>query len=251
MLVGKLALVTGCARGRSNGRAIALSLAKAGANVAVADILIDQSEQVAKEIRDLGRSAVAVKMDIGNYDEVQIGFQRVVHELGSIDILVNNAAITTNFGTIKKMDPSAWDKEISVNLSGAFYCIKQVFQSMADKKWGRIISISSIAGIMGGHGQCSYSASKAGLIGLMKTVALEGARYGITANTVTLGAIGTDAFHNLPDDARKNIISRIALKKEGDPEDVGSIVTYLSSDGAKYITGANILVTGGADLIVF
>ena len=149
------------------------------------------------------------------------------------------------------MKREAWDKEIAVNLSGAFYCVKQVFDDMAEKKWGRIINISSVAGVLGGYGQCSYSSSKAGLIGLTKTIALEGARHGITANAITLGVIGTDAFYDLPEEARTRILKRVAVRKEGDPADVASLVAFLCSDEAKYITGANMMLTGGLDLFVF
>ena len=122
---------------------------------------------------------------------------------------------------------------------------------MAEKKWGRIINITSVAGTMGGFGQCSYSSSKAGLIGLTKTIALEGARLGITANAVTLGIIGTDAFNVLPEKVQEKIISRVPMKREGVPDDVASIVAFLASDEAKYITGANVMLTGGLDLFAF
>ena len=153
---------------------------------------------MAEEIRAIGSKSLAVKMDLSDYDQVTEGFEKIRKELGAVDILVNNAAIMTNMATISAMKKEAWEKEISVNLSGAFYCVKQVFDDMAEKKWGRIINITSVAGTMGGFGQCSYSSSKAGLIGLTKTIALEGARLGITANAVTLGIIGTDAFNVLP-----------------------------------------------------
>ena len=123
--------------------------------------------------------------------------------------------------TISAMKKEAWEKEIAVNLSGAFYCVKQVFDGMAEKKWGRIINISSLAGTMGGFGQCSYSSSKAGLIGLTKTIALEGARFGITGNTVTLGIIGTDAFYDLPEKIRSKIVKRVPLGKERLPRTCG------------------------------
>ena len=153
--------------------------------------------------------------------------------------------------TISKMKIEAWEKEIAVNLSGAFYCVKQVFDDMATKGWGRIINIASVAGVLGGFGQCSYSSSKAGLIGLTKTIALEGARFNITSNAVTLGVIGTDAFDDLPEKARERILTRVALRKEGAPGDVASMVAFLASDEARYVTGANMMLTGGLDLFVF
>ena len=251
MLEGKTCFVSGAARGRGNGRAIALKLAEKGADVAVGDILYEEAASVASEIKAMGRKSIAVKMDVSAYEEVKAGFDEIKGELGSVDILVNNAAIMTNMATISAMKKEAWGKEIAVNLSGPFFCVKQVFDEMADKKWGRIINISSVAGSMGGFGQCSYSSSKAGLIGLTKTIALEGARFGITANAVTLGVIGTDAFYDLPEKARDKILKRVALKKEGEPDDVASLVAYLASDEAKYVTGANMMLTGGLDLFVF
>jgi len=245
---GKLCFVSGAARGRGNGRAIALKLAKEGADVAVGDIRYEEAESVANEITALGRRALAVKMDVSNYDEVEAGFAQIKKELGPVDILVNNAAIMTNMATISAMQKEAWEKEISVNLSGAFFCVKQVFDNMKEKEWGRIINISSVAGTMGGFGQCSYSSSKAGLIGLTKTIALEGAIAGITANAITLGIIGTDAFYDLPEKVRTQIIKRVPMRMEGSPEDVACLVAFLASDEAKYITGANMMLSGGLDL---
>lgn len=250
MLIGKVCFVSGAARGKGNGKAIALKLAEKGAAVAVADIRYEEAQGVADEIKAKGCKSIAVRMDVSNFDEVAAGFDLIKKELGPVDILVNNAAIMTNMATISAMKKEAWEKEIAVNLSGAFFCIKQVFDDMARKKWGRIINISSVAGVMGGYGQCSYSASKAGLIGLTKTVALEGARFGITANAVTLGIIGTDAFFDLPEKVREGVTRRIPLRSEGSPEDVANVVAFLSSDEAKYLNGANVMVTGGLDLFV-
>jgi 3-oxoacyl-[acyl-carrier protein] reductase len=251
MLNGKVCFVSGAARGRSNGRSIALKLAEKGADVAVGDIRYEEAQAVANEIRSMGRNSIAVDMDLSNYDQVETALKKVKEGLGAIDILVNNAAIMTNIATISKMKREAWEKEITVNLSGAFYCVKQVFDSMCEKGWGRIINITSVAGVMGGYGQCSYSASKAGLIGLTKTIALEGARSGVTSNVITLGVIGTDAFYDLPEAARGRITKRVALQKEGHPDNVASMVAFLASDEAQYITGANMMITGGLDLFVF
>ncbi len=250
MLKGKVCFVSGAARGRGNGRSIALRLAEKGADLAVADIRYEEVKSVADEIKNLGRRAIAIRMDVSIYDEVAAGFDQIKKELGDVDILVNNAAIMTNFATISNMKKEAWTKEIAVNLTGAFYCVKQVFDTMVAKKWGRIINISSVAGALGGYGQCSYSASKAGLIGLTKTIALEGARFGITANAITLGIIGTDAFYDLAEKARASIINRVPMRKEGSPEDVASMVAFLASDEANYINGSNVMVTGGLDLFV-
>lgn len=248
MLEGKTCFVSGAARGRGIGRAIALKLAERGADIAVADIRYEEAKSVADEIKKFGRKAIAVKMDVSIYDEVKTGFDQVKKELGDVDILVNNAAIMTNFATISDMKIEAWIKEIAVNLTGAFYCVKQVFDTMLAKNWGRIINISSVAGTLGGYGQCSYSASKAGLIGFTKTIALEGARFGITANAITLGIIGTDAFYDLAEKARTSIINRVPMRKEGSPEDVANMVVFLASDEARYLNGANVMLTGGLDL---
>ena len=250
MLKGKVCFVSGAARGKGNGRAIALKLAKEGADVAVGDIRHEEAQDVSDEIRVLGRRSLALKMDLSNHEEVEKGFAQIKQEIGTVDILVNNAAIMTNMATISAMKKESWEKEIAVNLSGAFFCVKHAFDGMAEKKWGRIISITSVAGTMGGYGQCSYSASKAGLIGLTKTIALEGARFGITANAVTLGIIGTDAFYDLPEKVRTQIIKRVPLRMEGSPEDVASVVAFLASDEARYITGANMMLSGGLDLFV-
>ena len=249
--MGRVGFVTGAARGRGNGRAIALKLAKTGVDVATGDILYEEAQIVAEEIKALGCRSLAVKMDVSEYEQVKEGFKRIEKELGSVDILVNNAAVMTNQATLSAMKKEAWEKEIAVNLSGAFFCVKQVFDKMTEKKWGRIINISSIAGAMGGFGQCSYSASKAGLIGLTKTIALEGARFGITANAITLGVIGTDAFYDLPEKIRDRVVKKVALGSEGSPEDVAAMAAFLASDEAKYVTGANVMLTGGLDLFVF
>lgn len=250
-LKGRLAFVSGAARGRGNGRAIAFTLAREGADVVTADIRSEEAQAVAEEVRALGRKAMALTMDIGVYEQVAEGFSKIAKQLGTIDVLVNNAAIMTNIATLSKMDQKAWDQEIRVNLSGAFYCIQQVFDTMVDKGWGRIINISSVAAMMGGYGQAAYAASKAGLVGLTKTVALEGARSGITANAITLGVIGTDAFYEIPDSVQDRVKKRVAMAREGSPKDVAEMVAFLASDKAQYITGANIMLTGGLDLFVF
>jgi 3-oxoacyl-[acyl-carrier protein] reductase len=164
---------------------------------------------------------------------------------------VNNAALTTNVATISKMDKKDWDREISINLSGVFYCIKQVFDSMAERKWGRIINISSVAGVLGGFGQCGYASCKAGIIGLAKTVALEGARAGITCNVVAPGVVKTDAFFAVPEKMRERISKRTAMGFPGEPMDVAQAIAFLVSEEAKYITGQVLMVGGGIDLFTF
>jgi len=248
-LEGKVALITGSARGL--GRETALTLAKRGVDVAIPDILLEQAKSTAEEIRALGRRSIALQMDVSNYEQVGEGFAKVVATLGPIDILVNNAALTTNVATISKMDKKDWDREISINLTGVFYCIKQVFDSMAERKWGRIINISSVAGILGGFGQCGYASCKAGVIGLAKTVALEGARAGITCNVVAPGVVKTDAYFAVPEKMRERISKRTAMGFPGEPMDVAETIAFLVSEEAKYITGQVIMVGGGIDLFTF
>ena len=177
---GKVAIVTGGSGGL--GRVHCLSLAKVGCNVAVtANSHLEKAEAVVKEIEALGKKAVAVKMNVADLDEVQSGVKKVAETLGPVDILVNNAAFgIVRAVTIAKMDKKDWDMDLSVNLTGAFNTIKCCIPGMLERGWGRIINISSIAGTMGGAGQCSYATTKAGIIGLTKTVALEGARKGVT-----------------------------------------------------------------------
>jgi 3-oxoacyl-[acyl-carrier protein] reductase len=221
------------------------------ADEAIPDILVEQAKSTAEEIKGLGRRSIALQMDVSDYSQVEEGFARVVSELGPIDILVNNAALTTNVATISKMDKKNWDREISINLSGVFYCIKQVFDSMAERKWGRIINISSVAGILGGFGQCGYSSCKAGIIGLAKTVALEGARVGITCNVVAPGVVKTDAYFAVPDKARERINMRTAMGFPGELMDVAEAIAFFVSEEAKYITGQVLMVGGGIDLFTF
>jgi 3-oxoacyl-[acyl-carrier protein] reductase len=245
VIVGRVGFVTGAARGKGNGRAIALKLSKTGVDVATGDILYEEAQSVAQEIKALGRRSLAVKMDVSDYEQVKEGFKRIEEELGSVDILVNNAAIMTNQATISAMKKEAWEKEIAVNLSGAFFCVKQVFDRMAEKKWGRIINISSVAGAMGGFGQCSYSASKAGLIGFTKTIAKEFAQRGINVNAIAPGYIETPMTDALPDKAKEELKRMIPMERLGRPEDVAHAVLFLVSEASSYITGQVLSVDGG------
>jgi 3-oxoacyl-[acyl-carrier protein] reductase len=248
LLDGRVAFVTGGARGL--GKVLAQALAKEGAQVAVADIR-DEVEQTARGLEEGGYRSVAVKMDVSDYDSVVKGFARAVEQLGPVDILINNAAITDNMATVIKMDKKNWDREISVNLSGAFYCVKQVLSSMTERKWGRIINIISGAGMHGGFGQCSYSASKAGLVGLARSIALETARKGVTSNCVNPGLMPTPAFFGLDEKIRERILRTIPSRQPCDPENVANVVVFLVSDKASYITGATYDVTGGQDLFTY
>jgi NAD(P)-dependent dehydrogenase (short-subunit alcohol dehydrogenase family) len=248
MLEGKVAVVTGAARGL--GKVLATSLASEGALVAVADIS-DDVEVTAKELRDAGHRSVGLKMDISDYDAVEKGFAKVVESLGPVDILINNAAITDNNALAYKMEKANWDREIAVNLSGAFYCIKQVVKPMMDRKFGRIINIISGAGLLGGFGQASYSSAKAGMIGLARSIALETARHGVTSNCINPGLMATPAYYRLDEKIRERLLRTIPSRQPCNPEWVGHMVVFLCSDKASYITGATYDVAGGQGLATF
>jgi len=248
---GKVALATGGSGGL--GRVHCLTLAKAGCNVAVTGHShLEKAEAVAKEIQDLGRKAIAVKMDLADLDEVQQGVKKVAEALGSVAILVNNAAFgIVRAVTIANMDKKDWDRDLSVNLSGAFNTIKCCIPGMVERGWGRIINISSIAGTMGGMGQCSYAATKAGLIGLTKTAALEGARKGVTCNAIVLGVFDGGSFYEVAPEFRERIIKRMAMRRAGDPQELSNVLVFLASEESSYVTGETIEVSGGASLFTF
>ena len=248
---GKVALVTGGSGGL--GRVHGLTLAKAGCNVAVTGRAhLEKAEDVVKEIQTLGRKGIAVKMDLADLDEVQEGVNKVEEALGPVDILVNNAAFgIVRAVTIANMDKKDWDRDLSVNLTGAFNTIKCCIPGMLERGWGRIINISSIAGTMGGMGQCSYAATKAGLIGLTKTAALEGARKGVTCNAIVLGVFDGGSFYEVAPEFRERIIKRMAMRRAGDPRELSNVLAFLASEESSYLTGEAIEVSGGASLFTF
>jgi len=271
-LKGKVALITGASRGL--GRAIALSLGQAGTDVALTDILLEgqdhdteklgqysvlaghfaqqgmvKTRAGAQEIQSMGSRSRAFKMDVADMDEVRRVVQAVEAELGTIDILVNNAAVMDNLGKFDEQKLERWERDLKVNLTGAYNCSKAVWSSMVCKGWGRIINISSVAALMGASLQPSYGATKAGLIGLSKSLAIEAGRYGITVNTVCPGFIATEAVQLYDERMTERIAKRTALKRMGRPEEVAQVVAFLASDAASYITGAVIPVTGGIDLL--
>ncbi len=268
----KVALVTGASRGL--GRAIALSLGQAGAAVAVTDLLIENDAsdeaainqysmlaghfsrtggvktlQTAEEIQAMGSPSCAIKLDVTDREEVKRVVQAIEEQLGPIDILVNNAAVMDNMGKFEDQKPERWNRDLQVNLTGAYNCISAVWPSMTNRKTGRIINISSVAGLMGAWLQPSYGATKAGLIGLTKSLAIEAGRYGITVNAVCPGFIATEAVKLHDPKMIERIEKRTALKRMGRPEEVAAVVTFLTSESASYITGAVIPVTGGIDLL--
>ena len=248
---GKVVLVTGGSGGL--GRVHSLSLAKAGGNIAVSGhIHLEKAEAVAKEIQAMGRKAIAVKMNLADLDEVRNGIKKAEEALGPVDILVNNAAFgIVRAVTLVNMDKKDWDQDLSVNLTGAFNTIKCCMSGMVERGWGRIINISSIAGTMGGMGQCSYATTKAGLIGLTKTVALEGARKGVTCNAIVLGVFDGGSFYEVAPEFRERIIKRMAMRRAGDPQELSNVLVFLASEESSYVTGETIEVSGGANLFTF
>lgn len=248
-LEGKVAFVSGSSRPHGIGRAIAVTLARDGADVAVSGWgHFEGAEAVAEEIKGMGRKSIAVKMDVSNYQEVQKGLAKVKQELGAVNILVNNAAQMGHFVPIYKATIEEFDNEVKICLNSAFYCIKEVWADMCENKWGRVVNISSIAGVMGGYGQSSYGAAKAGLIAMAKTVAIEGARFNITGNAVVVGIAKTDA--PLVDEALQSVGKRMLKRRLAEPQEIADAVAYLVSDEAQYMTGAVMNMMGGLDLFV-
>lgn len=240
-LNGKTALVTGASRGI--GRAIALRLAEDGANVAVIYAgSADKAEAVVNEITALGVNAKAYRCNVADSAAVNETVKSVTNDLGKIDILVNNAGITRD-GLMLRMKDEDFDAVLDTNLKGAFNMIRACYSGFVRKKSGRIINISSVSGIMGNAGQANYSASKAGVIGLTKSVARELASRGITCNAVAPGFIQTDMTENLGDN--NPLLNSIPLGRMGKPEDIAAAVAFLASDSAAYITGEVLKVDGG------
>lgn len=240
-LNGKTALVTGASRGI--GRAIALRLAEDGANVAVIYAgSADKAEAVVNEITALGVNAKAYRCNVADSAAANETVKAVTNDLGKIDILVNNAGITRD-GLMLRMKDEDFDAVLDTNLKGAFNMIRACYSGFIRKKSGRIINISSVSGIMGNAGQANYSASKAGVIGLTKSVARELASRGITCNAVAPGFIQTDMTENLGDN--NPLLNSIPLGRMGKPEDIAAAVAFLASDSAAYITGEVLKVDGG------
>lgn len=240
------AIVTGAGRGgRGIGRGIAVALAKAGCDIAVtARTNIADAEAVAEAVREMGREALAIQADVADSASVEALFEKVKTEWGRVDVLVNNAGLTRDT-LLLRMSEDDWDAVLDANLKGAFLCTRTAAKIMLKQKSGRIINITSINGQVGSPGQANYSASKAGMIGLTKTVAKELASRGITVNAVAPGFIETQMTDFAQGDAREELLKRIPLGRFGSIDDVGAVVAFLASDAASYITGQVITVDGG------
>lgn len=246
---GRVALVTGAARGI--GLSIARVLAGDGARVALLDLdpsVEDRAEEIGEEH---GVDTVGLVANVSLSDDVGDAFEAVRESLGPVSIVVNNAAIATEFARVVDMDQEAWERQLAVNLTGPFLVTQAALSHMVPEGWGRIVMISSGAAELGGVGQAGYVASKAGIVGLAKTVALEHARDGITCNALLPGLIDTDTAASIRDDIRDRIIKRIPARRMGHPEEVAYAVSWLASERAAYVNGASLFVSSGQELFSF
>ncbi len=239
---GKNALVTGS--GRGIGKEIALRLAQAGANIGICDLDLDTAKSTAAEIEALGRKAIALKADVSKAADVQAVFSAFIDKFQTIDILVNNAGITRD-GFIVRMKEEDWDLVLNINLKSAFLCCKEAAKQMLKARQGKIVNISSVVGISGNGCQANYSSSKAGLIGLTKTLAKEFATKNIQVNAIAPGFIQTPMTESLPPQAKEKLMSEIPMSKFGSPSDVANAALFLSSSFSDYITGHVLAVDGG------
>jgi NAD(P)-dependent dehydrogenase (short-subunit alcohol dehydrogenase family) len=260
-LAGRVALVTGAARGI--GRAIALELARCGAAVAVADLHPapfrgeryfrlrqrfsgdDEAVPTAEAARELGVAALELQLDVADAAAVEHAARAVETELGPIDVLVNNAGIVNNVATIAQMGPEAWDHELRVNLSGAFHTVRAIGPGMAERGWGRVINVSSVSARQPSLGQPAYAASKAGLIAFTQAVAQEFGPAGVTANAILPGLIATPLVVSMPASLRDSIARRAPLGRTGLPEEVAAVAVFLASPAASYVTATAIPCDGG------
>ncbi len=241
-MINRTALITGASRGI--GKACALALSAAGVRVALAARNVEQLNELAAHLRARDREAFVVALDLADPASIKQAAVTVAKEFGRIDILVNNAGITKD-GLALRMKKDDWDVVLTTNLTGAFLMSQQVLQGMMRERWGRIINISSVVAEMGNPGQTNYVASKAGLIGLTKSLAQEMGSRNITVNAVAPGFIETDMTHGLSPELKEKMLANIPLRRMGQPEDIAAAVVFLASDAASYITGHVLDVNGG------
>ena len=244
-LKGKVAIVTGTGRQGAMGHTIAKTLAAEGADIACVDINIEGAEAIAKELVGMGVKAIAYNVNQSEHQQVVDGVAKIKADLGPPDILVNNAALLRGGGRIQTTTVEDWKTNLKINLDGPWHWIREVWDMMVEKKWGRIVNISSIVGLIGNVGQCNYSASKAGVIGFTKSLAREVASRGITVNAVAPGYIATPMTESLPESVQQKFRDWIPVKRFGTPEEITHAVKFLLSDEAAYITGQVINVNGG------
>lgn len=242
-LAGRIALVTGA--GRGIGRAAAIALAQKGANVAINYNASEEgAQETAREIREIGGEAMVVQADIASGEQVEAMISEVLGAWDKIDILVNNAGVIKD-NLIIRMSESDWDYVMNIDLRGVFLCTRLATRSMVRNRWGRIINIGSVVGLAGNPGQSNYAAAKAGLVGFTRSIAKELAPRNITANMVAPGYIVTDVTDALPEEIKERLSSLIPMGRRGEPEEISSVVAFLASDDATYITGQTINVDGG------
>jgi 3-oxoacyl-[acyl-carrier protein] reductase len=238
----RVAFVTGASRGI--GRAITLALCRADFDVVAAATTLETSQEFAEAMQAAGVGLMALNLDLRKPESIKEAFARALKTKGRVDVLVNNAGITRD-GLAMRMKPADWDAVLRTNLDGAFLAIQQVLPGMVRNRWGRIINICSVVGQTGSAGQVNYAASKAGLIGMTKSLAQEVGSRGITVNVVAPGFIATDMTKDLPDEHKRKILESIPLERIGTPEDVAAAVRFLASEEAGYITGHVLSVNGG------
>jgi len=241
--IATVALITGAARGI--GRAIALALARPGLTIYLNDISLgEEAARTQKDVAAKGAEAKLIEFNVADFVQVQQGIDEIVKESGRLDLLVNNAGITRD-NLILRMKEEEWDAVLAVNLKGAYNCIRAVSKTMVKQRFGRIINLSSVVGVMGNAGQANYVASKAGLIGLTKSVARELGSRNITVNAVAPGFIQTEMTESLPEKVKAEMMAQIPLGRFGTPEEVAQVVVFLASEAATYITGQVIHINGG------
>jgi 3-oxoacyl-[acyl-carrier protein] reductase len=241
-MFNRVALVTGASRGI--GRAATLSLCRAGFDVVAASLTIEENAEFAAAMAAANARPMSVNLDIKSAESIKEVFGRVLKEKNRIDVLVNNAGITRD-GIAVRMKPADWDVVLRTNLDGAFLATQQVLPGMMRNRWGRIINVSSVVGQAGSAGQVNYAASKAGLIGMTKSLAQELGSRSITVNVIAPGYIATDMTRDLPEDRKQKILAAIPLERIGTPEDIAAAIAFLASEEAGYITGQVLAVNGG------